>query len=99
MLTEYWSRKLEHHIQEALGRHKSILLLGPRQTGKTTLLKHQVRAERTISLLRRDRRRSACRIFSETVGYFFAIFRFFIGKIMRVLKLIMLSKKINVFYQ
>jgi predicted AAA+ superfamily ATPase len=35
---EYIPRRLEAALTEQLGRGKSILLLGPRQTGKTTLL-------------------------------------------------------------
>lgn len=34
----YIERKLEPFINDALKRHKSILLLGPRQTGKTSLI-------------------------------------------------------------
>ncbi len=33
------SRQIENRCKKALGRRKSILLLGPRQTGKTTLVK------------------------------------------------------------
>lgn len=33
-------REIEHRFNRALERKKSILLLGPRQTGKTTLVKH-----------------------------------------------------------
>ena len=36
---DYLSRRLEQKLNEALMRQKSVLLLGPRQTGKTTLLK------------------------------------------------------------
>lgn len=35
---EYISRALEPELRRQLGRRKSVLLLGPRQTGKTTLL-------------------------------------------------------------
>lgn len=38
----YIFRKIGPEIEAALNRGKSILLLGPRQTGKTTLLRHQV---------------------------------------------------------
>lgn len=31
-------RIIESRVRQALGRHKSVLLLGPRQTGKTTLV-------------------------------------------------------------
>lgn len=33
------NRKIEKRLKKALGRGKSVLLLGPRQTGKTTLVK------------------------------------------------------------
>lgn len=36
----YIFRNLQETIQETLARGKSVLLLGPRQTGKTTLIKH-----------------------------------------------------------
>lgn len=45
----YISRKIESNIKEALGRNKSILLLGARQTGKTTLL-NQIPSDLYISL-------------------------------------------------
>jgi uncharacterized protein len=35
---EYVPRALEPELRRQLGRRKSVLLLGPRQTGKTTLL-------------------------------------------------------------
>ena len=41
-------RMIESRVRHALGRQKSVLLLGPRQTGKTTLvekLKPQFAAE------------------------------------------------------
>ena len=31
-------RTIESRLRQALGRQKSVLLLGPRQTGKTTLV-------------------------------------------------------------
>lgn len=34
----YISRLIDKNIEQALRRGKSILLLGPRQTGKTTLI-------------------------------------------------------------
>jgi uncharacterized protein len=37
---QYISRKIETDITSAFDRGKSIILLGPRQTGKTTLLDH-----------------------------------------------------------
>ncbi len=50
----YWSpmyipRKIEQKINEALNRKKSILLLGARQTGKTTLLDN-IKADLYVSL-------------------------------------------------
>ena len=41
----YIIRKIGDSINHALGRGKSVLLLGPRQTGKTTLLNHQVKSD------------------------------------------------------
>lgn len=41
----YQNRLLQTRIEETLQRGKSILLLGARQTGKTTLLKHQCQAD------------------------------------------------------
>jgi predicted AAA+ superfamily ATPase len=46
----YIKRTLEPILHEALARKKSILLLGPRQTGKTTLL-HTLKADLTLSFL------------------------------------------------
>jgi len=45
----YIHRKIEQNINEALNRNKSVLLLGARQTGKTTLL-DQIHADLYISL-------------------------------------------------
>lgn len=45
------SRKITSRIMSAIDRGKSILLLGPRQTGKTTLLT-ELPVEQTISLAR-----------------------------------------------
>lgn len=45
----YLHRLVENKIQTALSRGKSVLMLGPRQTGKTTLLKHQIKGDRTIN--------------------------------------------------
>lgn len=42
-MTTYIPRLITSNIQLALERGKSILLLGPRQTGKTTLIKEQIR--------------------------------------------------------
>jgi predicted AAA+ superfamily ATPase len=47
---EYITRRLENEITEHLGRGKSVLLLGPRQTGKTTLL-GRLRADLSLSLV------------------------------------------------
>ena len=38
-------RLLEKNILKSLRRGKSILLLGPRQTGKTTLIEHQIKPD------------------------------------------------------
>lgn len=49
----YIKRMLEKPLQEALARGKSVLLLGPRQTGKTTLLgKFQVDWSLSLALVR-----------------------------------------------
>ena len=45
----YVLRKIQHKIEKILNRKKSILLLGPRQTGKTTLIR-QLPIDRYISL-------------------------------------------------
>lgn len=50
---EYIPRLQESRIGEILKRNKSVLLLGPRQTGKTTLL-HRLKADLFISLVRPD---------------------------------------------
>lgn len=47
---EYIKRTLEEPIRHHLNRGKSILLLGPRQTGKSTLAEH-FQPDATISLL------------------------------------------------
>lgn len=49
----YIFRKIEHSIRAALARGKSVLLLGARQTGKTTLIK-RVSADLSISLIHAD---------------------------------------------
>lgn len=41
-MTIYFTRLIEKPIRQALARGKSILLLGPRQTGKTTLIQQQI---------------------------------------------------------
>lgn len=38
----YIPRFIEQNISATLNRGKSVLLLGPRQTGKTTLITHQI---------------------------------------------------------
>ncbi len=48
---EYILRIQERKIKELLKREKSILLLGPRQTGKSTLLKN-IKADLSISFLK-----------------------------------------------
>ncbi|TAK74695.1 MAG: hypothetical protein EPO11_06475, partial [Gammaproteobacteria bacterium] len=45
----YIPRLIEHNIQQSLKRGKSILLLGPRQTGKTTLIEQQIRPDISYS--------------------------------------------------
>lgn len=71
----YIFRDLENPIKQAIGRGKSILLLGPRQTGKTTLLrrlegaefislapaKNRLRYEKDPSLLAKEIEGSALR--------------------------------------
>ncbi len=46
----YQARLLEPKLQATLERQKSILLLGPRQTGKTTLIKHSCTADLVFNL-------------------------------------------------
>jgi predicted AAA+ superfamily ATPase len=50
----YIHRQIEDNIQAALARGKSILLLGPRQTGKTTLLRNKFPKAIKYSLVRTD---------------------------------------------
>ena len=47
---QYIPREQEKQIHRALERNKSVLLLGPRQTGKTTLIR-RLEADLTISLV------------------------------------------------
>ena len=47
---EYMKRILEKPLHHHLKRGKSILLLGPRQTGKTTLLS-QLSVDKTITFM------------------------------------------------
>lgn len=46
---DYILRQIQQKVEKTLERGKSILLLGPRQTGKTTLL-HALKLDRYISL-------------------------------------------------
>ncbi len=48
----YIPRLIENNIQQALKRGKSILLLGARQTGKTTLIQHQIHPDISYSFAR-----------------------------------------------
>lgn len=50
---EYINRSQETQIRETLARGKSVLLLGPRQTGKTTLIS-RLNSQRTLSFMRPD---------------------------------------------
>jgi predicted AAA+ superfamily ATPase len=50
MDTKYIKRQIELQLHAALKRGKSVLLLGPRQTGKTTLIS-QIPAQLTISFI------------------------------------------------
>ncbi len=46
----YANRLIGSKMDTALKRGKSILLTGPRQTGKTTLLAHQIKSDWTLNL-------------------------------------------------
>lgn len=48
-MVTYFHRKIETSIFHALARGKSVLLLGPRQTGKTTLVLQQLKPDITYS--------------------------------------------------
>lgn len=50
----YIFRKIGDDIQQTLNRGKSVLLLGPRQTGKTSLLHHQINPDITYSFAQID---------------------------------------------
>ncbi len=53
---KYYYRIITTHVKEALDRGKSILLLGPRQTGKTTFIKTAIKPDISYSLIQpRDR--------------------------------------------
>lgn len=45
----YVPRKIASHLVDTLNRGKSILLLGARQTGKTTLIQHQIKPDLSYS--------------------------------------------------
>lgn len=47
----FLARSVEKRLRQALARQKSVLLLGPRQTGKTTLLQ-QMQPDTTLNFLR-----------------------------------------------
>jgi predicted AAA+ superfamily ATPase len=47
----FLTRSVEKRLRQALARQKSVLLLGPRQTGKTTLLQ-QLQPDTLLNLLR-----------------------------------------------
>ena len=51
------NRLIQPKLEAVLSRGKSILLLGPRQTGKTTLLEHQIKADVEYTFLKADVRR------------------------------------------
>lgn len=53
----YINRLIQPRINAILNRGKSILLLGPRQTGKTTVLSHQITADMEYSFIKGDVRR------------------------------------------
>lgn len=50
----YIPRLLDPKLQAVLRRGKSVLLLGPRQTGKTTLLSSTLRGDLSLSFVRPD---------------------------------------------
>lgn len=52
----YLSRKIERNIQQTLARGKSVLLLGPRQTGKTTLIKEYLSVDIAYSFVKATER-------------------------------------------
>lgn len=45
----YIRRQIEKNLKQALARGKSVLLLGPRQTGKTTLIEQQIKPDIKLS--------------------------------------------------
>ncbi len=54
---EFIARIIQHKIEAILSRGKSILLLGPRQTGKTTVLNHQIKPDIEYSFIEAEVRR------------------------------------------
>jgi uncharacterized protein len=52
----YIHRLIEENIRETLARGKSILLLGPRQTGKTTVFTQQIRPDISYSFAKASMR-------------------------------------------
>src|SRR5260370_4576752 len=52
-LMKYIERPLEPLLRRAIARNKSVLLLGPRQTGKTTLLE-RLPHDLSLSLVQAD---------------------------------------------
>ena len=42
-------RIITQNIQHALNRHKSVLLIGPRQTGKRTVVENQIKPDISYS--------------------------------------------------
>lgn len=53
----YIKRLIQTRVEDILSRGKSIMLLGPRQTGKTTLLTHEVKADLEYTFLNSETRR------------------------------------------
>lgn len=54
----YYNRKIAPSIKHALNRGKSILLLGARQTGKSTLIQHEIKPDLEYSFIQpADRQR------------------------------------------
>ena len=54
---QFIQRLIQNRINDILARGKSILLLGPRQTGKTTLLAQQLNADLEYSFIQAELRR------------------------------------------
>lgn len=53
----YITRLIQPTLKKILERNKSIMLLGPRQTGKTTLVEHQIKTDMSYSFLESTVRR------------------------------------------